>query len=271
MEPITTSKPVEAKLPYLKPTGEAPISHAGYPELENLDYDWHSVAVANARTITGGATLRAQGFSAIKHNTAVACFDDSDEWKHQFVTEVKALLMEVTGACEIVFPMQASSIRSVKFTGSLAPASFCHNDFTSVGAARHISNLDPEKADARLSKRYAAYNVWRLISKPPQDIPLALCDARSVQTADLIHGKAYYGGPENTTLFGDMAMFSYNPEHRWYYFPDLGNDELLVWCGYDSDPSFASIVPHTAFRDSTCAESADARTNVDGRCFAFFD
>lgn len=262
---------VEVMLPYIRPSDEEPISHAGYPQLENLTYDWRPVVIASARRIPGGPSLREHGFCAVKQATAAATFDDAGNWKHSFTSEVASLLQQLTGAAEVVIPRETASFRSVQLQGSQAPASFCHNDFTSVGAALHVAQLDRAKAERRLAGRYAAYNVWRLVSPPPQDVPLALCDARSVRSADVVPGKAYYGGPNHTTLFGSMAMFRFNPAHRWYYFPDLGNDELLIWCGYDADPLFASIVPHTAFRDPRCAAGAAPRANVECRCFAFFD
>jgi hypothetical protein len=32
----------------------------------------------------------------------------------------------------------------------------------------------------------AVYNVWRVLSPPPQDMPLAVCDARTVAREDLV-------------------------------------------------------------------------------------
>lgn len=263
------SSPIQASLPYIKPTKEAPISYAGYPELENLHYDWQPVEIRSARTIPGGASLKTHGFRAVKHPTAIGVFDESDTWHPSFLAEVEQLLKALTGASAVV--TLGAAYRSVTLKGSFAPASFCHSDFTSVGAAMHVGQLDPELADLRLAKRFAAYNVWRLVSGAPQDVPLALCDARSVRSADVVPGKAYYGGPDNTALWGEMAMFRFNPAHRWYFYPDLSNDEVLIWCGYDSDPAFASIVPHTAFSDPTCPTPVPPRANVECRCLAFFD
>ena len=66
-------------------------------------------------------------------------------------------------------------------------------------------------------------------------------------------------------------MFRYSPRHRWYYYLDLRNDETLVWCGYDSDPDFPSIVPHAAFKDPSVEDPAAERTNVHGAVYAFFE
>ena len=43
--------------------------------------------------------------------------------------------------------------------------------------------------------RFAHFNVWRAISEPPQDVPLAICDARSVAKHDLIRADAIFDTP----------------------------------------------------------------------------
>jgi hypothetical protein len=46
---------------------------------------------------------------------------------------------------------------------------------------------------------------------------------------------------------------------------------VLVWAGYDSDPSRPSIVPHVAFDNPNCGDPAAYRTAVHGRAYCFFD
>lgn len=259
------------KIGYLAAMPERPISHSGYPELENLVYDWHTVPVLDARAISGGPTLQSHGFTAVRHKTQIEVFDHSDAWHQQFALEVEQIVKTLTGATEVVVPDYGVSIRSTVLSGSQGPAHFCHNDYTPGSAARHIASLDPAKAERRLSKRFAAYNLWRLVSPPPQNQPLALCDSRSVAVGDFIPGEARYGSGEQMGVWGEIACFRYNASHRWHYYSDLDNDQILIWSGYDSDPRFPSIVPHTAIINPDCPPSAPARTNAECRCYAFFD
>jgi hypothetical protein len=259
------------KIGYLAAMSERPISHSGYPELENLVFDWRPMPITDARNVPGGATLRSHGFTAVPHETEIRTFDESDSWHRQFALEVKQIVMKLTGAAEVVVPDYAVSIRSTAFNGSQSAAHFCHNDYTPGSAARHITSLDPAKAERRLNKRFAAYNLWRLISPPPQNQPLALCDSRSVAVGDFIPGEARYGNAEQTGVWGEIACFRYNPSHRWHYYSDLGNDEILIWSGYDSNPEFPSIVPHTAIVNPDCPMDAPPRMNAECRCYAFFD
>lgn len=264
------SDSINARIGYLSPMTEFPISHSGYPDHENLVFDWREVQVSDAGTIVGGPSLKEHGFTTVPHKTAIEDLSDTEKFGDQFRAEVREIVKNVTGASEVaVIPIVG--YRIADRGGSFGPALFCHNDYTAGSTPRHIAQLDPELAQRRLSKRFAAYNIWRLVSTPPQDLPLAVCDARSVTAPDVIPGEARFGEPGNYTIWGEMAMFRYNPAHRWYYFPKMTNEEMLIWCGYDSDPGYASIVPHTAIVDPNCPPDVPPRRNVECRCYAFFD
>src|SRR5438876_710721 len=64
------------------------------------------------------------------------------------------------------------------------PARFAHVDVSDATAALFSQRSLPEGAGA--PRRTAHYNIWRAISPAPQDVPLALCDARSVAQGDLL-------------------------------------------------------------------------------------
>lgn len=44
----------------------------------------------------------------------------------------------------------------------------------------------PEEARERLGERFAIDNLWRAPSDPPQDAPLAVCDARSMSPDQVV-------------------------------------------------------------------------------------
>ena len=84
-------------------------------------------------------------------------------------------------------------------------------------------------------------------------------------------GEARYGPPENYGVWGEVALLRFNSAHRWYYFPDMRPEEILIFAGYDSDPRYPSIVPHTAVEDPGSSPDAPPRWNIDIRCYALFD
>jgi hypothetical protein len=253
---------------------ERPANHPD-PALSNIKWDWRDVVVRDAREIPGGARLERQGFTTLLHRTAITNWSD-DAWKDQFTREVTDIVRRATGASEVVVTRNSRRgeypfvMRSSRGEGKGPPVAFCHNDYTPGSAPCHLAADYPDRAEALFAKRFAIYNVWHLVSPPPQSHPLALCDATSVAAADLVSCEAY-GAEAKRAAYAENAMFRYNPAHRWYYYPDLRTDETLIWCGYDSDPSFPSIVPHAAFRDPGCTDSAAERTSVDGAVYAFFD
>ena len=51
--------------------------------------------------------------------------------------------------------------------------------------AAFIEDLDLDSHD-----RYAMYDLWRAVSPPPQDIPIAGCDARTVAAVDEVTVRA---------------------------------------------------------------------------------
>merc|ERR1711924_565023 len=60
-------------------------------------------------------------------------------------------------------------------------------------------------------------------------------------------------------------------EHRWFYFPHMHKDELLIFKQYDSDPNAsARYCFHTAFNDPTIPVDAPARQSIEVRALALF-
>jgi ribosomal protein S18 acetylase RimI-like enzyme len=77
--------------------------------------------------------------------------------------------------------------------------------------------------------------MWHAFQGPGNDWPLALCDIRTVGPTDGVAADIVYSNrfTENTRLF-------YSPQHRWFYFRDLGLGEILLFrqadTGMDGEP-----------------------------------
>jgi len=99
-----------------------------------------------------------------------------------------------------------------------------HNDQTFVSAPRRVrDHLPAEEAEARLRQRFAIINVWRPIGTPVETSPLALCDARSIAREDLVASDLVY-----RDKVGETYSFQHNANHRWYYFPHVRPDEVVL-------------------------------------------
>ncbi len=119
-------------------------------------------------------------------------------------------------------------------------------------------------------RRFAHYNVWRVLSPPPQDVPLAVCDARSVSQEDLLEADAVFDVPGKPEWSFEGLVVRYNPRHRWSYFSDMTPGEVLMFKTNDSDPSHPHHVPHTAFNDPNCPEGVPPRTSIEMRAVAYW-
>lgn len=66
------------------------------------------------------------------------------------------------------------------------------------------------------------------------------------------------------------SVFHFNPKHRWWYYPNMTREEVLLLKFHDSDHSTAWRTPHTSFRDSTYP-SAGVRRSIEFRTVAYFE
>ncbi len=127
--------------------------------------------------------------------------------------------------------------------------------------------FDADEAEALLERRFAIVQVWRPIRHPIQSDPLAICDARSLAPGDLIAAERRY--PDRV---GETYRISYNPDHRWFYFPNMRRNEALVFKVYDSEKDGrARFTAHTSFDDPTGPPDAPRRESIEMHLLVFYD
>jgi hypothetical protein len=70
---------------------------------------------------------------------------------------------------------------------------------------------------------------------------------------------------------GETYQLQYNPDHLWFYFPEMQRDEAIVFKVYDSQThGRARFTPHTSFIDPSTPSDAPPRQSIEVRTFAFF-
>jgi hypothetical protein len=208
-------------------------------------------------------------FALREHNSAVRDFYDSDEVESVYYPELERLLKRETGAKRVVVfdhivrnPVLARRGQR----GVRAPAMLVHNDYTFKSAPRRVRDLLPGEADRLLESRFAEINVWRPIRGPIESSPLALCDARSLDAADIVSIDLVY-----RDHVGEIFGFLYNPKHRWYYFPNMLPSEVLLLKCYDSeDDGRARFSAHTSFDDPNSPPNATPRESIEARALVFW-
>ena len=268
-----SARMVRGAVNYLAAMDERPKFHAQDHRKDNLKLDLRVVDIRDARD--AGLTLEREGITIAAHPTAVLDFRDQEAARTVYLQEVEQLIRDLTGAARVVV-MGGAGLRYAERSPDYGtgvnsyPARFIHIDYTDTSAP-DLAGRTPAAAEARPGRRMAGYNIWRVVSQPPQDVPLAVCDARSVAAEDLVRGDAFFDVGDPPWWNFEAYLVRHNPAHRWYYYSDMRPDEALVFKSFDSDPGEAVRVPHTAFNDPSAPADAPARVSVEARAFAFFD
>ena len=128
-----------------------------------------------------------------------------------------------------------------------------------------MRDLLPDEADELLKGRCGFINVWRPTKGPVLESPLAVCDARSAAPEDLVGCDIVY-----RDRVGEIQTVTFNPAHRWLYFPRMQVDETILIKCFDSRRDVARFTAHVAFVDPTTPEDAPPRESLEIRTVAFF-
>jgi hypothetical protein len=235
------------------------------------------VQVHDVRPIRESLRLDENGFILVDHRSAVSNLELIQQHPlvdQHYAHEMADLLTEATGAALVVVLFGGKKRYGEADVDKLAslpnakPARYPHADNTDA-SVRQLLGVVSDAFDVSPYPRWAAYNLWRPMSQPPQDIPLAVCDARTLRRADEVTVTAV-----TVELSGvvrhDTTGYAYSPRHRWCYFRDMTPQEVLIFKAHDSDSRYASRVAHTAFDDPTCPPGVATRSSVESRAFAFF-
>ena len=233
--------------------------------------DPHPMTIADSRD--RDALLDREGFQLLPHHSAVVDFADAEEVARVYPDEIVALLADVTGADSIVVtgPGVRRFAERSTLSGALdnsRPARFAHVDVSDRTAAEFGMRSQPEQG--RAPRRVAHYNVWRALSPPPQDVPLALCDARSIAQEDLIAADAVFDRDGVDVWSFEGLVVAHSPAHRWHWFRDLTRDEAILFKTNDSDLARAHCVPHVAFDNPDCPPEIPPRASIEMRAIAYW-
>jgi hypothetical protein len=259
---------VEATINYLGPMRERPRYHAQNHARDNLVLDPRQVMIEDVRQ--GDApTLAREGFTLVPHETAAGDFRE-DASQSVYAGEVEQLILAQTGADRVVVTGKAllrfseRAPESGKLFNSL-PARFIHIDNSDPTAREFATRSEPKPV-----RRFAHYNIWRVLSQPPQDVPLTVCDARSLTPNDLAEADAVFDAPGAPEWSFEGLLVRYSPRHRWCYVSDMTRDEALIFKTNDSDPSEPHQIPHSAFDDPSCPPDVSPRVSVEARAIAYW-
>ncbi|KIK59619.1 hypothetical protein GYMLUDRAFT_60152 [Collybiopsis luxurians FD-317 M1] len=283
------SPPTDGSEPYNRvnddPSSTLPLS--------NWTPEKHTLQIENIRGREDAFTLDEAGFQYFKHPAKHTAFTDDEEIKAEYYPESEELIKELTGASKVVLFDHTIRRRvpgQVDMVGKRQPVKEVHVDQTHPSAiARVHLHCSPSEAPELLKHRFQIINLWRPISHPAFDMPLTLCDYRTVDAKNDLVAVARISSQRR----GETYRVKHNPQHRWKYLKGMTPEEfvLIKWSvapsdchfnlsadldlliSFDSteDKNVSIFTPHTAFQDPTMPEGSPARESIELRALVFYD
>ena len=288
---MNLTAPVTADIAYYPADGGDITTHPPYPydmrkpeTMAGLGNEVHATVINDARR-GEGLGLDTSAFQLVHAPSNVADFMDTDEAMRVYYEECKALARELTGAT-VTFTYDhlirepgrqisgGGTDGATNITGSEAGGGyigFAHMDYTDNSTWDAYLAVHGQTVPAN-PKRVISLNFWRGLSGVVDDHPLTVCDARTVQPKDLFETVVYGYGASNYSWHEigiDTFSVKYSQDHRWYYYPRMTPDEVLVFKAYDSEGVIGRTCPHCAFANPLAAPDSPARRSIELRVLCF--
>lgn len=237
-------------------------------------------------------SIETRGFVLAQQPLAIEDWNDKEEVQRNWYPMIEDLAKRLTKADRVfVASYVLRSVGATRVDGVRGGAYMAHGDFNdklksqllgmyAVNKKSHISDPEPEgmgiSQDQLKDGRLMVLNFWRNRGvEPVRRAPLAVCDATSMQPEDM-HCYAHDPNPPpkdySLPLPNELTVPSSSEGQRWFYFPNMTKDEVLVLKTYDSkglQPS-NGVGAHSSF-DFPDTDLSLVRESVEARviCFAF--
>ena len=270
---------VRAKVEFLSKRTERPIyyaSSAGRNARHQIDQPMNivSVEVVDARARDDDDAPRAfgqhpSGFDLLTFETRVDNFIDQKQIESIYEPEIVDFLKRTTGGYRVhIFDhtVRASDPELREQKNLREPATLVHNDYTSKSGFVCLRENLGDDAEELAQARFQIINVWRPLTDPVEDYPLALVDARSLKTDNLVDTER-----RASNHVGEIQLALHDSAQRWYYYSSMRPHEVLMFKTFDSvDGGTHPCSIHTAIHLQNAPADAKPRESVETRAFVFY-
>ena len=225
----------------------------------------HKKKVTSARNIH--TTLDNEGFVLAQHESSIKNFYDEKEIEEIYYPEMKDLAKQLTGAKFFKVLGHITRNEAEAAQGKhLGAHRLVHNDFTPSLTHRIREFVpNPELTQGRV----AIFNIWRRFDLGHTQAPLAVCDSRSISPEDLLPTDLHdYGGRTGFEL--EIYQSLHSDRHRWFYYPEMKVDEVVIFRTLDSDMDPFIPTLHSAFDHPNCPDDAPSRESIETRVLCFY-
>ena len=141
--------------------------------------------------------------------------------------------------------------------------------------------LGIQSKEELLKGRLSVINFWRPLSIVPLERnPLAVLDATSISNNEIILCKH----PLKETNYTFLKYYKLpipfintllrpNLDHKWYYFPNMTRNEVLIFKNYDSMDTMPKngVGMHSSFNDPNTNMNAPPRESIEVRIICYWN
>jgi hypothetical protein len=272
---VNDSRSVRATLNYSVDNGTPPDYYFYEPDpsvkLNPPGTDPREVEIHDGWAEAPHLSVDREGFEIHPFGARFDQFDDDASIKTRFYAQVIEFVKRSTGARRVeVFDhtirKRLPADLKAQTTVQRPAVMLVHSDYTVKSGPQRVREILPDDAEALLERRVAFFNVWKPLYRRVEELPLAMCDARSHDPADMLIMELKYR--ERT---GEIYVMRWSPKHRWLYFPAMEADHALLLKTFDSETDGrARFMGHTAFEDPGSRADAPKRESIEVRTMAFF-
>jgi len=234
------------------------------------------VKIRDARTIVDELSLDREGFILVNHDMGALSETDPAVMQEKYTAEMADFLKTyLKAACVVPYAegelgttLLRTAAPPVAVNAEGAPRQkvpMAHIDFSAQSApvvaatSAHIHGIA-----ARPYSRMILIQTWCALTPAPQDFPLAFVDGSTVLDTDL--------QPKEVDGYSQVLWaLHYNPTQRWYYFPNMNRNEIVLFLGYDSRRSDYPRVAHSSFDNRAAFPNATPRSNIESRFWVYFE
>lgn len=240
----------------------------------NLDFALgNKEIIKDIRSTSTVFTLDENGFATSVMEMSPHLFSES-EIRNRYLPAICDLVKNAAKAdCVVPFdwrirnsvsPVKSGIIDMNNNMIPLLPARHVHIDQTPASALQRVELHAPEELHRFQTGRVQIINAWKPLNEVVKDWPLAVCDATSVSSEELIavdHVRRHYTGESHYMM--------YSSAHRWWYLSEQKRNEVMLLKMYDSSKTGGGGCPHASFPRPDAVSLGSSRESIEVRMLVF--
>lgn len=248
----STTKPYHTRLPFMGKIRRSNIVAQGYPNVKIHDIRGHE----------DNFVFDKSGFQFFRIPVGITNWTNQAA-KDQYLPAMETWLKDFFKAQRVhifTYTYRCDDRERTPTETWVGPYMRAHCDVTLNSGLRRLNLHLPEEAEEIKKGRWRMVGLWRALTGPHQDRPLALLDNRSLSQDDLIGADVVF-----PHYCDEGYEVRHSPHHRWFYKQCLEADEALMFKLYDSAKDQVQFCPHAAFIDPSVPEDTPRRASIELR------